>query len=137
MEPKDCELRHFHTSVDEDLSRPIVRHEHSGCSDFQCGCIYVHMLIYAYNALLYIYWLCMCVCVCVNMCMRMRVCVKTTESTLESCNVLYNIAQNIWHIHTFLKMCCFRPWQFKRQCGCSRVLHAFSGLISMLVFDIL
>jgi hypothetical protein len=40
--------------------------------------------------------------------------VGTTESTLYLHKVLCDIAQNIFHIHTFLRMGSLWPWQFSR-----------------------
>jgi len=46
-----------------------------------------------------------------NVCINMKGALsRNIELTYELIYAFYNSAQNVWHIHTFLKLSCFRLW---------------------------
>ena len=59
-----------------------------------------------YIMIIYTYTVFVCVCKCKkNLC-------QDQKSALYLHNALFNIAQNMLHVYTFLNMCCFQPQQF-------------------------
>ena len=62
------------------------------------------------------------------------ICVGTTTWTLQLHDALCNSAQNIVHIHTFLKMNCYQPQQHVDAVVCHTF---FIWLTGMFMFDIL
>jgi hypothetical protein len=67
----------------------------------------VHASVYVYNVLLY--------SVYVLRVHKLKVAfARTTKSTLQLRNALCNVAQNVLHIHTFLKSSFFQPRRFNR-----------------------